>query len=52
MPVGGDAEGWLTDDKDRDIFGALPAGDDEGGAGGKLVGDVGEINGLAGVRRQ
>ncbi len=31
---------------DGDVFGALPARDDEGGARGELVGDVGEIDGL------
>ena len=46
--------GWeclVTPVGDRDVFGALPVGDDEGGAGGELVGDVGEIGGLVGVRR-
>ena len=41
--------GWecsATPVGDGDVFGALPAGDDEGGARGELVGDVGEIDGL------
>ena len=41
----------MIDDRDRDVFCTLPTGDDEGGVGGELVGDVGEIGGLAGVRR-
>ena len=43
--VGGDVEGCLIDDRDGDgdVFSALPAGDNKGGAGGELVGDVGEL---------
>ena len=41
--VRGDAEGYLIDDGDGDVFGALLIGDDEGGAGGELVGDMGEL---------
>ena len=31
---------------DGDVFNALLVGDDEGGARGELIGDVGEIDGL------
>ncbi len=42
----------MIDDRDRDVFCTFPAGDNEGGVGGELVGDVGEISSLARVRRQ